>query len=786
MLILGAAGGAASASDFFEQTVRPTLEQRCVMCHGEGVAQAGVRLDQLTADFEGDRRGVETWHDVLNALNRGEMPPRGAPPLADDKRIAIIDWLTAALRDRKRARGDDAATVLRRLNRAEYQNTMRDLLGLDLDYVRNLPPDERSRDGFSNNGAALGVSALQLEYYLRAARNGLARAIVEGPAPRVFTHRAEETVVDKVNDIDWSNRLDRTGVFVARSPGFTDEGEFVIRMRVRAELPWEDSPYPRMHVWMGYRADTLTPSRPVATVDVTSEEPQTFEFRGRIEEFPLQSRTQSKYPGLLVWARNVYSDGKPAPEPREVFEEVDGKRVKRFEWDEDPSFPTIVVESFEFRAPAYLEWPPAHHQRLLPVAPASAAEEPEAARAALRGFLRRAYRRPATDEDVATSMRFFERVRPTVETFEQAMREVFAMALVSPDFLYLVEDTPAGETLDEHELAARLSYFLWSTMPDGRLARLADAGELRANLAAETARLLDDPRSKAFVDRFSDEWLDLAGVDRIAVNPEYYPDFDPALKAEMRRETQAFFGEILSKDRSALELIEADFAMLNQPLAAHYGLAGPRGGAFERVDLGGKRPGGLLGQASILLANSTGEDSHPIERGVWIRRALLDDPPPPPPPAVPNLADSGETTLLPLKRQLELHRDNAACAHCHAGIDPWGVALEEMDAVGLQRAEIIRRAGEREERHPVDAAAVLPDGTAVDGVEALIDYLYTTRKDDFARALTSKLLAYALGRSLDRADDAAVGDLAARFRSEDYRLRSLVTMIVTSDVFGTR
>jgi len=791
LALLGVGALNLIASEAFEQDVRPVLERRCVMCHGKYGAGAGVRLDNLSTNLLDDRRAAETWHDVLNAVNRGEMPPKGSPPLTDAEREVLVDWMTAAIGKASRARlANGGQVVMRRLNRIEYQNTMSDLLGLDVDYVKNLPPDERSRDGFLNDGAALRISALQLEYYLRAARSGLARAIIEGPAPPVFAHHAEQTVDDKVKNLRWSNRLGRTGTFVARVPEFPDEGEFTLRIRAHAELPRDGSPYPRMRVSLGYRADTQTPSREIATVDVNSAETQTFELRGRLEEFPLQSRTQSKYPGMLIWARNVYSDGRPTPEGREIREEVDGKVVKRWEWDEDPAFPKIIVESLDFMAPVYLQWPPKHHRRLIPETPASTADEEATARQAISGFLPRAYRRPATDAEVENSLRFFAKVRPTVPTFEQAMREVFAMALVAPDFLYRVEVAREGSPeLNDHELASRLSYFLWSTMPDERLAALANEGKLSDPkvLEAETGRLLDDSRSWAFIEQFSDQWLDLEGVNRVAINPNYYPDFDPALKQEMRRETQHFFAEVLRQDLSALSFLRADFAMLNQALAAHYGIEGPRGGELERVALGyDVRPGGLLGQGSILLANSSGEDSHPIERGVWIRKALFNDPPPPPPPAVPNLDDGEDTALLPLKLQLEHHRDNAACARCHRGIDPWGVALEQMDAVGRLRQTILRRAGEREVRHAVDARATLPDGTSIEGIRELIDYLHGSKQEEFARALTAKLTTYALGRSLEFSDDAAVDELTADFRDGGYRLRRLITMIVASEPFHGR
>ena len=771
--------GSAAPAATFEEAVAPVLERRCVMCHGAQAQSGGLRLDTLSPDIVGDRRAGERWRDVLHAVNRGDMPPKGAPELTMDERTALVDWLYGEVRKAAQAwRSTGGQVVMRRLNRIEYQNTMRDLLGVDLDYARNLPPDEMSPDGFRNNGAALRMSALQLEYYLQAARMGLSHAIVEGPAPEVAELRVENTTEDKEKFRHFTERLGRTGEFVARSLEFPDEGEFEIRIRARAEIP-DGAAYPRMEVTLGYRADTQTPSRRVGAADVTSAEEEEFVFRGRIESFPRQSRTQSKYPGLLIWVKNVYSDGKPRPEGRKVESTVDGKKVTEWVFEEDPAFPKIVVESLEFRAPVFAAWPPRHHTRILPRTPQSREDEPAAAREALRGFMGRAFRRPVQDAEVETALRYYAKVRPTVASYEQAMRETLAMTLVSPDFLYRVET----EELDDYALASRLSYFLWSTMPDPRLRRLAESGGLKDpdRLASEAGRMLADERARAFVEQFSDEWLDLAGVDRIAVNPNYYPDFDPKLKADMRRESQQFFGEVLRRDLSALGFLRADFAMLNEPLARHYGVSGPKGSAFERVP---REQGGLLTQASVLLANSTGEDSHPIERGVWVRSVLLGDPPPPPPPAVPNL-DNGETdlSLLPLRRQLELHRDNAACAQCHQGIDPWGIALEEYDAIGLKREEIVRRAGEREARHPVEAATTLPDGSEVNGAAELADYLVERRSRQFARALTSKLLTYALGRSLELTDEPAVDELTKKFEESRYRLRSLVTLIVASEPF---
>ena len=773
------------------RSVEAIIQQHCVACHGPSIQQASLRLDTLPTDFAGDARAAETWHDVRDALNRGEMPPRDATPLGRTDRDTLLDWLDAAILEASEARSSSkSVVVMRRLNRGEYQNTMRDLLGLEIDFVKNLPPDEVSPDGFTNNGSVLRMSPLLMEHYLGAARDALGRAIVTGPPPLVYEHRAEETVVDKLKTVNWSNRLGRTGTFVARVPEFPDEGHFLLRVRARAEIP-EGAPIPRMSISLGYRADTQTPARKVAEVDVIEDSSRIFEFRGRIEEFPLQSRTQSKYPGLLVWIRNAYSDGKPPPAGEKVSFEQDGKVKQKLVWAEDPEFPKIVVESVYFKAPNYATWPPEHHVNLLPAVPPDPGDEVQSARSALRKFLRRAYRRPVGERDSDPLLRFFGEIRPVVGSFEEAMRETMAMALISPNFLYRIEDS--SETsghVDDHELAARLSYFLWSTMPDARLMDLAARGRLAdlQVLRNETLRMLDDPRSWAFVEQFSDQWLDLPGVHRVAINPNYYPRFDLSLKEDMRRETQHFFAELLRRDHSALHFLRSDFAMLNERMARHYGVQGPRGSAFERVALDGQgRLGGLVAHASILLSNSTGEDSHPVERGVWIRRALLGDPPAPPPPAVPNLNSADQDlALLPLKRQLELHRDNEACARCHQGIDPWGIALEEFDAVGLRRESVLRRFGERVEMHPVDTSSILPDGHEVDGAEALARYLVDWQARRFGRALAAKVLAYALGRTLDRRDKVAVDEIADRFERGGYRLRELCAIIVTSDSFRAR
>jgi hypothetical protein len=373
------------------------------------------------------------------------------------------------------------------------------------------------------------------------------------------------------------------------------------------------------------------------------------------------------------------------------------------------------------------------------------------------------------------------------------MQEVLASVLISPDFLYLAEPRTTSrkrQPLSSYELASRLSYFLWNTMPDQQLMETADSGKLSrpAVLSQQVDRMLENPRAWNFVDHFTSQWLDLDGLDRIAVNPEYYPDFDDRLKQQMRLETQYFFAELLEKNLSALNLLDSDFTMLSPSLAEHYGLASPASSRFERVTIpAGDHRGGLLGQGSFLLINSNGEDSHAIKRAVWIRDRLLNDPPAPPPPDVPELeTQQGETIKLSLTEQLALHREKAACKSCHRDIDPWGVPLEHYDAVGRWREDVIRKVKGKPIRAPVIAESRLPDGTQLNGLVELKEYLLAQRSDEFSEAIVRKMMTYALGRSLELTDNKEVTEITEKFISRGHKLRDLIVSIVQSDAFTTK
>ncbi len=782
---VSAAQGDETSADMavFRRDVLPVLMNNCVVCHGPKTQKADLRIDTLDSDLLSGA-DAETWHDVLNKLNLGEMPPAKAEPLTDAQRQKVVAWLTTQMQrvaDVRRSTGGQV--VLRRLTRYEYNYTVQDLLGVEVDFAQDLPPESTSADGFQNEGATLGVSPLQIELYLAAARMGLQRAIVTGDKPEVFTHRAEKS--EKVRRVKGavSDRLGYNDRFLVRMDKFPREGEVAVRVTAGA-ITAKDAPYSRMRVTMGVRADTQAPEMTLAEVDVTAtaEKPQTFDFRGRIEDFPLPGHNP-KFPGLQITIYNVRPDGSKADRKGK------GKKNKGSTGNQASQ---IVIKSVEFEGPIYESWPPPSHKRLL-LTSDSTPDETQRARNVLRNFLSRAYRRPASDADIAVLMKLFERLRTGDAPFEAAMREVLAMALISPDFLYLVEprqDAEKRESLTDYELATRLSYFLWSSMPDERLFELAAGGKLRKPdvLAAEVQRMTADPRSQRFVEHFSDQWFKLSAMERVAVNPEYHPNFDERLKGDMRMETQLLFATILKEDLSCLRLLDADFTFVNQRLANHYGLSGPRGLAFERVSLSPEdRRGGVLTHGSFLLANSNGEDSHPIKRAVWLLDRLLDSPPPPPPPDVPDLdPEQADFAGLSLKQQLEAHRKKESCNSCHRGIDPWGVALEHYDAVGRWRENVTIHQGKNRSTAPVDADTTLPDGTAVEGVEDLKAYMLSRQRQQFAAAIVRRLLTYALGRSLDISDQPAVESLTDGFTKDNYRLGGLIAAIVQSEPFQTK
>ncbi|MEM7011283.1 MAG: DUF1592 domain-containing protein [Verrucomicrobiota bacterium] len=786
---------AARASDSvpdFETKIRPILAEHCYGCHGPEEQKAKLRLDNMSTDLIADVRAAERWHDVRAVLNLGEMPPDSRDPLPPDQRKQLLGWLNATIEHAEKVqKSKGGRVVVRRLNRSEYQNTMRDLFDLDIDYVQDFPDEPRSEDGFRNNGSALQLSATQLEFYLDAARMALDEVITSDPEPEIFEHEISKSNGGKYpGGMQSASRVGRGRAFVAlMKTDYPEKGEFIVRVKARADFPDEiDGPVPQMRVKVGYRPDTVMELETLAKVDIKSEETEVYEFRGRVENFPLPVRGQGKFPGLLVWVENGYDEfTKPK---KEKIKDEKGKQREVFA--HDPAYPYLEVESVWFKGPVFDTWPPRQYRRILHDSPLRENDETAYAREVVANFLPRAWRRPVSEAEVGRYVDFFASVRPEFPDFEETIRETLAMALISPKFLYLLE--PADEDprpLTGFELASRLSYFLWSTMPDEELSAAAESGELLEPkaLAKQIDRMLDDERAQRFFESFTTQWLALDAMERLEIDRAVYPEFQDALKEDMRQETLHYFAAMIHNDLSATHFLQSDFTLLNGDLAKHYGIEGVYGGEFQRVNLeGGERRSGVLNHGSVLLGTSNGSDSNLIKRAVFIRERLLHDPPSPPPPNVPDLETADPNfAKLPIREQLAIHREDPACADCHAGIDPWGQALEAWDAVGLFREEITRQLPNKKKMTlPVDDGAKLPGGHEISGLDGLTAHLLEHRKEQFAHALVHKLTTYALGRTLEFSDEREMKRLTDEFVANDMRLRQLIHRIVASEAFRTK
>jgi hypothetical protein len=709
-------GAAPTVPDFFPEEVAPLLERYCVKCHGPKKVKAELRIDRLNPNLM-ESPDAEHWEEVLNQLNTGDMPPEDELQPTPGEREIITTWVSEQLRHAAEIRRSTGGrNVLRRLTRYEYNNTLRDLLGIDYDFAKDLPPEGTAAEGFKNNSAVLGTSSLHLEYFQRIATEALRKALMPGdrPEPTVLVIQPEKHVfvpkpVKETNSkkrkkkeknpgpVYLSNVVVEESLAILPSPkagnpsdkrgrNATSRGSEIrvdldflplegpIRITVRAAARTQDTPGPaRLEMALGYDGgNSAQPFRQLAAVDLSSPNLADLVFDARAEDFPL--RTPSARQKQFFTLRNSFDRGTS-----------DAANDKG---------PELVIDSFRIEAPYYSEWPPENRTRIL-FPSESRDDEPRYAREVLTRFMNRAYRRPATTSEIDRMHGLYRTLSDRGTKFEEAMISTLSAVLSSPGFLLISEPVPTGghaeqaRPLNDHELASRLSYFLWSSMPDEHLSDLATKGRLRDEhtLAKQVTRMLEDPRAEAFHQNFAAQWFDLDGIHSVAINPEFFPTFKESMKDVMNAETTAFLAHLIREDRTCLELIDSDYAMLNAKLARHYGIRGVAGDSLRPVTLAdASQRGGVLTHASILTRNSSGDDTHPIRRGVWLLERLLNDPPPPPPPAVPTLAESENSTeRLSLKARLEAHRQEDACMSCHRKIDPWGVAFENYDGIGRWR-----------------------------------------------------------------------------------------------------
>ncbi len=757
------------------QEITSLLRSYCFDCHGDDAHEGDFSLDQLiggvTASTFTETEELASWQRVEKLLINRQMPPEGAEPLSSSARSSLRRWVSESITSAVRSHRPIERTTLRRMNNVEYANTMTDLLGVDVGFPSQLPADSRSSDGFVNDPGALLISSEHLQSYLNTARGALDKAIVSGPAPKSHHHIfTESNLVRWDQKASFSNRLGRNEIFIANiEDDYPNQGEFIIRVQLSAELPTKVGP-PILQIEVGYRPDTQILFGKLAEVEIDRESSQVLEFRGRIENFPLPVRGQEKYPGMQIKLLNIYDDYSPRQEA--IKNEKTGQR---WSFADEPSLPHILIESVEFQSPVDPTWPPDHHRTILFESPLRDSSPATYVKDVLTAFVPLAFRRPVESSELKSFIDFYQDNCDRFPSFEAVMRETLAMVLVHPNFLYLHRfngDEP--QTIDDHQLATRLSYFLWSTMPDDELRAAADKHRLHETdeLLRQVDRLLADERSLRWMTRFVDQWLKLDRLANVAADADHYPDFDPALKADMQAETQMFFRELVNEDLSAMNLIRSDFCVLNERMARHYGIANVLGREFRRVPIPiDSHRGGVLTHASVLMANSTGAKSHPVLRAVWVRDRLLNDPPGSPPADVPTLDQiDPKFAELGIRQQMEIHRNSDSCRECHRGLDPWGLALENFDAVGLWHEDS-------------DSTAELPGGIQLRGINDLQEHLLQAYGDRFARSLVVRLTSYALGRQLDIDDRPMIEHLTAAFIENDCRIKDLVQDIVQTPEF---
>ncbi|MDB4345831.1 DUF1592 domain-containing protein [bacterium] len=1019
-----ASGELGSDLDYFEQ-VKPLFDMYCLRCHGPDKQKAQIRVDNLDPDMVFGPHGDE-WKHILDVINSGEMPEADEIQPSVEERNMMVNWLTDELFEAKELKKGKVAPVIRRLNKDQYTNTLKELLGVDVEFGKHLPPEALSEEGFQNNGEVLGMSSLLVEYYIQIAREALSKVIATEAAPEIhhfkvnfgrnirdkdgkfglgyksasFNYKDYLTEALSVDDKPFNAKAFKFGVSApyntknkkqsiddvfyvdmrgsskdrysiskegvslttalphvekaaskwhGPSPNlkivmrdFPTEGDFAMRVEASrpesmavesdfihyskqrpqiqykfgqelvakkdaivldATKPFEEyriaieQGFVRHHHESGpspravyrfktntrngvYQLDVVYASAESRPVDITINNSelesvlvdttggwdlsdmrthsvglvqlgkgnQSIQFKrdnGPIPHIsylvltPVESTPQietafqnggaleselEKLPYLRAFMGSRTDDGMeyrtfdeaiPFTAPigkREIIEfrgrlenlplpvvdqndktslanmAVMGLWSDAFAANSREQANPIIIHSIEFEGPYLNSWPPETHKKIFIDSPNK--NNPSIySREIFSYFMSKAYRRRATDQEVDRIWNFWNDSYPASESFEHSIQEALIVVLCSPNFLYLVEPDQEAGSVSDFELASRLSYFLWNTMPDDELFYLAANGKLTEQMEAQVERMLKDERAWSFIESFTTQWLDIASLDRVEMNIDLYPKYNRFVKNDMIQETLHFFREVLVNDLPALNFIDSDFTMLNQNLAQFYGINGVSGSEFRRVKVDRKKQrGGLISQGSFLAGHSTGDDSHPVKRGVWLIEKILDDPPPPAPPNVPQIdMEDPDLIKLTMREQLERHRDSESCRDCHMKIDPWGVAFEGYDATGLLRDRARKQdADGRFFQVDLSTESELENGRQLKGIADLKNYLASDRQEDLIRSIAKHLLSYSLGRSLTFADEEAVSKIVVQSKADGGKMQALLNSVVSSPLFLNR
>ncbi len=755
------------------------LEQYCWQCHNDFDMTANLSVDGLMIEDLHSGQNAAQWEKILRRMGSGEMPPsdKRQPDAAD--RAQFVAWLEQARAAYRLTNPDPGNATFRRLNRAEYANAVRDLVALDIDFTEELPRDN-SGFGFDNIADVLSVSPTLMERYVAVA----------GKVGRIATGLSPENEVAMIFQVPKDGSVMNSGV-----PAYNERAHPLLPLASRGGWVAQyyaphDGEY-EISAWLNANTNNETDRERDDLYTVR------LPLAAGARQIGLAFR-RDRAPAEAVQVLRNTTDYVPLPLvepsmlPLDVW--VDGRRVETIMVPSfrmharysQKNFPRDILQidvTGPFAATGRPDTPST--RRVFSCDPKTPAQEADCASSIVTRLARKAWRRSVSERDIAPLMAIYQAERDA-RGFRHGISAALEALLVSPQFLFAVERVPdkafpgAIYTLNEHELATRLALFLWSSIPDDELLDLADAGQLSFPhvLNAQITRMLADPKAEALTQNFAGQWLYLRNLAEQRPDIEVFPDFDKRLQTAMARETEMFFDHVLRANRPVVEFLAADYTFLNARLADHYGIPGVDGTAMRKVAL---RPewkrGGLLGQGSILTVTSFNNHTSVVRRGKWVLDNIFAAPPPPPPPDIPTLQAVVDGRMLSAREQLERHSSDPACASCHKRMDPLGYALENFDAVGAWR--------DNDGGHPIDTSAILPDGTPFAGIDGL-QAILLDRREEFARALTERLMTYALARGLEANDMPLVREIAAQSAADDYRFQTIIRGIIFSDAFRTR
>jgi mono/diheme cytochrome c family protein len=751
-------------------TERALLDEYCVVCHNQQMKTGGLMLDKM--DLAHIPEGAETWEKAIRKLRGVMMPPQGNPRPDQAELDGLIHYLETSLDRAAAAKPNPGRAPLHRLNRTEYGNAVRDLLSLDVDVASLLPADDES-DGFDNIADVLKVSPSLLEQYLTASEKVSSLAVGDPsttPISRLYQVPPDLPQEDHVEGLPLGTR---GGILIHHNFPLDAEYDFSVAL---------------LQNIVGYITGLEWPHQLEITIDgarvflapVGGEEDNKMSDANLgvakdTLDARLRTRVAVKAGPHAVGVAFLRKNSAESDEPLQPF-------TRDLDLQNMNGVPLIdhVQITGPFEATGSGDTP--SRRRIFTCRPSNANDELACAKSILSSLARRAYRRPVTEKDVETLLSFYQSGR-NKGNFEAGIENSLRLILASPKFLFRSEPDPSSQTagsvyrVSDLELASRLSFFLWSSIPDDELINSATQGKLRdpAGLEKQVRRMLADPKAQALVNNFAGQWLFLRNLQSVAPNEDDFPNFDDTLRQSFRKETELFFESIIREDHNVLDLLNANYTFVNERLAKHYGIPNIYGSQFRRVAVTDENRRGLLGQGSVLTVTSQPNRTSPVLRGKWILENIMGTPPPAPPPNVPPLKENADgSKALSVRALLEKHRENPTCATCHKIMDPLGFSLDNFDAIGQWRS--------KEAGAAIDASGQLADGTKVDGPVALRRALMK-HPEQFVRTITEKLLTYGLGRGLEYYDMPTVRGIERDAAKSDYRFSSLILGVIKSSPF---